>query len=98
MRALLAGVALLAITQVRADVDPYRGFSMPGDPTKTCCGGNDCAALPDGDVKAVRGGYSVAGWGFVPNAEAQPGPDQHYHLCEYPKGFRRCFMFPPGGV
>lgn len=97
MKLALAAVLTIA-TQLPADTDPYRGFSVPGNPGQTCCGGNDCRALPDGDARAVRGGYSVIGWGFVPNAEAQPGPDGHYHLCEYPKGVRRCFLFPAGGV
>lgn len=95
---LVAALIVASALQLRADIDPYRGLSMPGDPTKTCCGGNDCAPLPDGAARAVPGGYEVTGWGFVPNAEAQPGPDFHYHLCQYPPGVRRCFLFPQGGV
>ena len=80
-----------------ADADPYRGFHMNGMPTASCCGGDDCAPLPDEDVEEVTGGYNVRKWGFVPFAETQPGLDRHFHLCEF-QGARRCFLIPGYGT
>lgn len=94
----LALVTALLATQLSADVDIYRGFNMVGNPNAGCCGGSDCAPLTDNDVAAVPGGYLIKskGW-FVPNAEAQPGPDMHYHLCIFQKE-RRCFLTPAPGI
>ena len=89
---------LFLVTQVGADVDPYRQFHMTNLPGASCCGGNDCKALPDEQVHRRRDGFDVAGWGFVPMAESQPGFDNRYHLCEYPKGTRRCFIYPGPGA
>ncbi len=84
-----------------ADTDPYRGFQTvnpDGSMGGPCCFSMDCAPLPDSDVKIVPGGYIVKGWGWVPNAKAQPGFDLHFHLCEYPKSVLRCFMTPLFGT
>jgi hypothetical protein len=80
-----------------ADADPYRGFNMVGT-TSPCCGGEDCRILADGDVAPRPGGYFIRSFGwFVPNTEAQPGPDQRYHVCIF-LGQRRCFLTPNPGV
>lgn len=88
-------VVLLLASELRADIDPYRGFQQIGG--GSCCGGNDCAPLPDGAVHPVRGGYQVDGWGFVENGKAQPGPDQHYHMCHSGTTLY-CFLTPNPGV
>jgi hypothetical protein len=95
----LAIVLPIAAIYLTADTDPYRGFHVIGKPNAICCGRSDCHPLRDGDVIARPGGYFIGskGW-WVPNAEAQPGPDQHYHLCEAPPGTRRCFLTPNPGV
>lgn len=88
---------LFLVSQVRADTDPYRQFNMVGTHS-SCCGSDDCKALPDEQVKRRKDGFSVTGWGFVPMSESQPGFDNHYHLCEWPKGTRRCFIYPGPGA
>jgi hypothetical protein len=85
------------VFQLAYDADPYRGYHQLGTAV-SCCGGRDCAPLPDQAVHAVRGGYVVDGWGFVPNSAAQPGPDPyHYHLCHSGPKFR-CFLTPAPGI
>lgn len=88
-------VVVALIFQLSADIDPYRGFKTKGG--GDCCGGTDCAPLADTRVKAVPGGYEVAGVGFVPNADAQPGPDFRYHAC-FLNGQIRCFLTPGLGI
>jgi len=93
----------LLATNLSADTDPYRGLmNRQGG---SCCGGADCATLPDGAVKAVPGGYEVRSsrWsGFIPNAKAQDGgPDpSRYHLCSNAQGpgGLLCFYIPSPGV
>ena len=95
----IAIVLPIAAIYLSADTDPYRGFHVIGRANMSCCGSVDCRPLRDGDVTARPGGYFIGsrGW-WVPNAEAQRGPDQHYHLCENPPGTRRCFLTPNPGV
>lgn len=89
-------LVLVLISQLSADTDMYRGFRQLNS-NMSCCGGDDCAALQDGAVKAVKGGYMVESFGFIPNNKAQPGPDQHYHLCHAgPTVY--CFLTPNPGV
>ena len=73
---------------------PYDEFLTPfGLP---CCGGEDCYPLADGDVSAVPDGYFISSRReFVPKADAQPGPDNRYHICTF-QGLRMCFLIPPG--
>ena len=86
----------IALIYLASDSDPYRGFMQLGSKA-LCCGGQDCAALPDKDVRAVPGGYDVAGWGCIPNENAQNGFDQRYHLCHSgPQLY--CFLTPSPGV
>jgi hypothetical protein len=83
--------------QLAYDTDPYRGYKQIGT-TISCCGGNDCAVLPDQAVHAVKGGYQVDGWGFIPNERAQSGPDPyHYHLCHAGPTLY-CFLTPAPGI
>jgi hypothetical protein len=79
--------------------DPKTGFS--------CCGGTDCAILPDEAVRAVPGGYVIEMLppGFpngntistpftIPNERAAPGKDAaHYALCIWGKQYQ-CFFTP----
>jgi hypothetical protein len=94
-------VAPTMLILLSADADPYRGFNQMDSAKTPCCGGTDCKRLPDNEVKAVPGGYQVAGWGFVPNVKAQPGFDQHYHLCGDVNQFEKslyCFLTPSPGM
>ncbi len=72
---------------------------------QACCGGRDCAAIPDTAVTPVPGGYNVhipegfiPGWPaintFVSNVRAKPAPTNgDYHLCYWGDEVR-CFFFP----
>ena len=96
----LAFVVPVASIYLTADADPYRGYFSLLPNHVHCCGGTDCHPLADGDVTPVKGGYQVhsLGW-FIPNDQAQPGPDQHYHMCETcDKSAPRCFLIPSPGV
>ena len=84
-------------------------FTDTRDPTtgRSCCGGTDCALLPDDAVKAVHGGYVIEYLpkGFpngdtistpftIPNDRAQPGKDPaHYALCIWSQTYQ-CFFTP----
>lgn len=77
---------------------------------QSCCGGSDCAQLPDDAVHPIKGGYTITYLppGFpnasqlkmpitIPNAEAQPGEDPvHYHLCIWGSE-AKCFFTPAPG-
>jgi hypothetical protein len=90
-------VIILLVSQLQANTDRYRGYMQLNKSKVSCCGGKDCHPLPDNAVKAVPGGYEVDAWGFIPNAESQPGPDQHYHICHSGKK-RYCFLIPNFGA
>lgn len=73
----------------------------------SCCGGNDCAPLVDGDVEERPGGYWIRSRQvFVPQSRAQSArvDDGHYHACfwggpyagEAP-GVPKCFFYPNRG-
>ena len=74
--------------------EPYGAYLTPfGQP---CCGEDDCAPLADGDVSRVGGGYFInSRREFVPQVDAQTGPDNRYHICTF-QGLRMCFLIPPG--
>lgn len=76
--------------------DPYAPYRTPrGSP---CCNDDDCRPLADGDVATLDTGYFIRSRGeFVPNREAQPGPDDRYHLCTY-ANVRMCFLLPRLGM
>lgn len=66
-----------------------------------CCNHQDCRQLPEGDVNEVKGGWYVKSLDvFIPYTHPQlrVSGDEHFHLCELPKGTVRCFYVPPGGV
>lgn len=66
-----------------------------------CCNLNDCRQLSDGDVEETDGGWVIKSMGVtVPykHNELRISGDNHYHVCELPKGTVRCFYVPPGGV
>lgn len=75
---------------------------------QSCCGGQDCAPLADGDVEEVPGGYYI--WSkmvFVPQSRAQDSREEDgmYHACFWGtipnEGERintpKCFFVPPRG-
>ena len=88
--------AAWATMQPAAAHEPYTSFMTPfGRP---CCGEDDCHPLAKGDVSVVRGGYFIGSRReFVPETDAQPGPDDRYHLCTF-NGLRMCFLIPPAGT
>lgn len=76
-----------------------------------CCNDRDCAPVPDGAVRAVKGGYryrlcpgdhpGVTGEclsGFLRHSEARPSEDGRFHVCIYPSNTVRCVYVPIGGV
>lgn len=80
--------------------DWYSGIT--NEKGESCCGGNDCAAIPDEDVTPVPGGYQVhvpnfkggPVQGFVPNSRAKPAKEGgEYHLCYYGQHIA-CFFYP----
>ena len=62
-----------------------------------CCGENDCAVIPSGQVRTVVNGYRLFNSETVPYTEALPSPDGAYWRCKRPDGSRRCFFAPPPG-
>jgi hypothetical protein len=79
--------------------DPVTGFS--------CCGGSECAPIPDADVKEMQGGYTYLPTGeFIPYHRVQHSRDWQYHRCSYRSNFinldqgifragdTRCFFAP----
>jgi hypothetical protein len=104
MAALLVAMFLLAITGAEAH-DWYTGTH--NEKGWSCCGGQDCAPLTDGDVSAVNGGFFIASKQmYVPASRAQPSmsPDGHYHACFLSSGrdsgsqpLPQCFFYPPSG-
>ena len=97
---MAATAAMLSVGSLTAGPafahEPYTSFMTPfGRP---CCGDDDCAPLALGDVRVVRGGYFIGSrQEFVPDTDAQPGPDDRYHICTF-KGLRMCFLIPPAGT
>jgi hypothetical protein len=71
----------------------------------SCCGGMDCAPVPESEVRLAPGGYLYLPTGeLIPHARVQQAPDWQFHRCKYlgdvaghRKGETRCF-FAPGGV
>lgn len=69
----------------------------------TCCGGQDCAPLADGDVDEVQGGYFVKSKSlFVPYSRTQASADKQFHICIVPyrdaiDNAPRCFFAPMPG-
>jgi hypothetical protein len=74
-----------------------------------CCNGNrehgDCQPIADQTVKPVAGGFrlTLAPGDHhifdIPQSQAKPSPDGHYHVCLYPNEDRvQCFFAPPPGV
>lgn len=66
-----------------------------------CCNRQDCRQLADDDVQERRGGWYIKSMDvFVghDHPKLEVSGDEHYHVCELPKGTVRCFYFKPGGV
>lgn len=73
---------------------------------QACCGGDDCAPLADGDVRAVPGGYYIISHNvFVPQSRVQPSREEDglFHACFWGTaptfgdalGTPKCFFEPP---
>lgn len=66
----------------------------------SCCGGQDCAPIPDGSVKYTSAGWLIIETGeTIPFADAQISHDQHFHRCKitlYPEKTRKGCFFAPG--
>jgi len=107
--AALAVIIVLAVWASGAYAHSwYTGYQ--NEKKELCCGGSDCAQVPDGDARAVEGGYvverlpvgfpggaSVKLPAFIPNSRAQPGEDPaHYHLCIWNAEIK-CFFVPAPG-
>jgi hypothetical protein len=76
MKQLFAVIALLATTAHSHDAPS--GWSYPTQ----CCGGIDCAPLPDGAVKWTPAGWLVLETGETrPEEEAGTSQDHHFHRC-----------------
>ena len=95
LRAAIACLALAAAPELPATAhQPYDTYMTPF--RTPCCGEDDCAPLADGDVSRVRGGFYISSrQEFVPQVDAQGGPDDRFHICTF-KGLRMCFLIPPG--
>jgi hypothetical protein len=66
-----------------------------------CCNTVDCRQLADDDVTERGGGWYVKSMDVVvpyDHPQRRISGDEHYHLCELPKGTVRCFYVPPGGA
>jgi hypothetical protein len=49
-----------------------------------CCGGQDCAPLPDGSVKFTKAGWLITTTGeTIPFADTQQSQDEHFHRCRF---------------
>ena len=104
---VLIAMALTACSQAQAH-SWYTGYQNRHK--ESCCGGSDCAQLPDDAVKPVKGGYVVSYLppGFpnarqitlpvtIANEDAQPGEDPvHYHMCIWSSAVK-CFFVPAPG-
>ena len=67
-----------------------------------CCGPNDCAAVADGGINRVNGGFLVLETGeIISESEALWSVDDHYWRCRYTSGVRtgqtRCLFVPALG-
>ncbi len=62
-----------------------------------CCGEEDCAPIPAGEVRIQPGGYLIVQTGeVIPESKALPSADGQYWRCQYLvgslKGQTRCFF------
>lgn len=99
MRSILLVVLLSAATPSYSH-DWYTG--LQNEAGQYCCGGSDCAAVPDRYVTPIPGGYRVdipdfkgqSVHALVPNARARPAKEGgEYHICVVGHEVR-CFFFP----
>jgi hypothetical protein len=104
---LAALIPALAI--VSGDATAHSWYAVTNDPVTgfSCCGGTDCAPIPDSDVDETRGGYTDLPTGeFIPRLRVQRRRDWQFHRCIYQsdflnldqgsfrKGYTRCFFAP----
>lgn len=66
-----------------------------------CCNTTDCRQLADDDVVEQGGGWRIKSMDVVvpyDHPKRMISGDEHFHVCELPKGTVRCFYVPPGGA
>lgn len=99
MRLILATAACAALLAGGAGAhDFYSGrANWKGE---SCCGLNDCAAIPDRAVRLLRNGYAVTVGeleAVIPFERALPSPDGRFHACVW-GGEIKCLFAPPLGA
>jgi hypothetical protein len=108
MRIALALVILIVLNAPAFSHSWYDG--LHNEKGYTCCGGNDCAPLADGDVVERSDGYWINSKAvLVPLNRAKPAleEDGHYHACFWgdpskdtppePANMPKCFFYPNRG-
>lgn len=68
-----------------------------------CCSANDCAPLPDGEVKLTPQGWPWTngdGSRLFPfdHADTRPSPDGQFHGCQLPYTKKKRCLFVVGGT
>lgn len=109
-------LALLLVLLTAAPAAVTRGHDAPAgwEYDRDCCHNIDCAPVPEGAVREVRGGYQVtlrAGQHpmlaegvavnvFVPHGDRRirTSGDSDRHACVSAYGTLFCIYIPPGGV
>lgn len=100
---LIIGTALCIVMAVQASAHSWYSGKTDPETGISCCGGFDCAEIPDADVREVRGGYEYLPTGeFIPTSRVQQSHDWRFHRCVFLggllKGTTRCFFSPPGSM
>lgn len=110
--AVLAALVFAALLLTRP-AHAHSWYSGTNDPVTQmgCCGGTDCAEIPDADVRqTASGGYVYLPTGEeIPQSRVQRSRDWRFHRCKYLSTFTnangtfkagdtRCFFAPPGSM
>ena len=85
-------------------------YSETSDPVSglPCCGGSECTAIPEAELKQSKAGYVYLPTGeLIPRTRVQYSRDQRFHRCVYKSDFfnldlaqsfrrgeTRCFFAP----
>ena len=100
---------ILALVVVPSETVAHDWYAGTNDPATgfDCCGGTDCAAIPDSDVKVTLDGYTYLPTDeFIPHLRVQHSHDWQFHRCIYLSDFinldqgsfrmgdTRCFFAP----
>lgn len=93
-----AAIAAAAISSAALAHDFYTGkVNRVGE---SCCGLNDCAPIPNSDVRLVREGYAVKfgdGEAIIPDRDTLQSPDGRFHKCVWGEQIK-CLFVPPLGA